>query len=101
MSVSEEFLQVLNGWKDSEGVIVCVHWSSLLEGVTVSFRGYVWEADKNEIQFATDEDKGNVSMTISLEKVEGGTRDKSGVVLTFGSGAILSMGAVPMEERLC
>jgi hypothetical protein len=53
MSSSEEFLKVLNSWKDSEGVIVCVHWSSGVEAVTFSFRAYVFDADSSAIHWST------------------------------------------------
>ncbi len=65
MSSSDDFLKILKSWKESEGVIVAVHWTSGMEGVDFSFRAQVLEGDASGIEFGTDEDKGNVTMNMS------------------------------------
>jgi hypothetical protein len=88
------FLQVLNSWKNSEGVMVFVRWSSGTGDVTFSCRARVFDADKEEIHFMADEDKGNASMTVSLAKSRVALMEKGSIVLVWDdSGAKLSMSA--------
>jgi len=94
MSSSEDLLNLLNSWRNSEGVMVCVHWTSGDESVVFSFRAYVFEADADGIHFATDEDKGNVSMTVSLEGSKVTHMDRREVCVTLRSGAKLVMSAL-------
>ena len=88
------FLQVLNSWKNSEGVMVFVRWSSGTGDVTFSCRARVFDADEEEIHFMADEDKGNASMTVSLAKSRVALMEKGSIVLEWDdSGAKLSMSA--------
>ena len=90
-----DFLQVLNSWKNSEGVMAFVRWSSGAGDVAFSCRAYVFDADEEAIHFATDEDKGNVNMTVSLEKSRVVKMEKRSVVLAWDdSGAQLLMSVI-------
>lgn len=93
MSSSDDLLKVLDSWKNSEGVIVAVWWTSGKDGVTFSFRGYVSEADEAGIHFLSGEESGNVSMTVSLEESTVKRIEKREVEIAFPSGARLVMSA--------
>ena len=57
MSEDEGFsnlLQVLNSWKDSEGVMVFVHWSSGDGDVTIGLRAYVFDCTEREVHSAPE-----------------------------------------------
>lgn len=87
------FLQVLDSWKNSEGLIVFVQWSSGTGDVTFSCRASVFDVGKEEIHFMTAEEKGNVSMAVSLANSTVAQMDKRFVVLVWDSGSKLSMTA--------
>jgi len=87
------FLKVLNSWKNSEGVMVFVRWSSGTGDVPFSCRASVFDVGKEEVHFMTTEDKGNVSVTVSLANCTVERMDKKSVDLGWKSGAKLSMTA--------
>jgi hypothetical protein len=54
-----------------------------MEGVDFSFRAQVLEGDASGIEFGTDEDKGNVTMNVSLVGSTVTKIDKREVDITF------------------
>lgn len=92
------FLQTLKRWKNSEGLIVFVNWSSGTGDVAVSCRAQVFDVGDEEVQFTTDEDKGNVSLTVSLVNSKLARIDEHSADVTWDSGAKLSMWAKPSKS---